>query len=142
MSVSDYRVPSTDLFNTLGSKLFFPFHWEETQSKRFHADTGTTAHCVHVSCVSVQSSNTSGRVKKPQTDAISEYICTVLAAQILNWACLQPPPYLPPSPPNFSFLPSNFNNTSSTGLIPLLNNLHCTHNVLGCPREGGSGCAV
>lgn len=39
-----------------------------------------------VSCVSVQSSNTTGRVKRPQADAISEYVYSGVN-QNLNRAC-------------------------------------------------------
>ena len=49
--------------------------------EKAHSETGATmcgANSPSVSCVSVQSSNTSGRVRRPQSDAISEYVyCSV-----------------------------------------------------------------
>ncbi len=48
------------------------FHCEAAHSEAGVAMCG--ANSPSVSCVSVQSSNTTGRVKKPQADAISEYV--------------------------------------------------------------------
>lgn len=45
------------------------------------------ANLPSVSCVSVQSSNTSERVRRPQSDAISEYVHSG-ANQNLNRPCL------------------------------------------------------
>lgn len=61
----------------------FPL-WKSTQWDRA---TTCGANSPSLSCVSVQSSNTSGRVRRPQSDAISEYVyCSV--NQNLNRACL------------------------------------------------------
>lgn len=51
------------------------FHCEK--KKNTHSETGVAifgANSPSVSCVSVQSSNTSERVRRPQSDAISEYV--------------------------------------------------------------------
>lgn len=70
------------------------FHCEKA-----HGEAGVTmcgANSPSVSCVSVQSSNTSERVRRPQSDAISEYVYSGVN-QNLNR------PYLPHGFPVFFF---------------------------------------
>lgn len=75
------------------SSFFFMMCWFSSLFplwKKTHGEAGVTmcdANLPSVSCVSVQSSNTSDRVRRPQSDAISEYIYSG-ANQNLNRPCL------------------------------------------------------
>lgn len=83
--------------------------------KKAHGEPGVAACAANspsVSCLSVQSSNTSERVKKPQPDAISEYIYSGVN-QSLNR------PRLPHAFPLFVF---SFHDSLCNAFFPPWNN--------------------